>query len=149
MENIYETNNSTHVEPTTLGALKIGDHILINDMPCKIVELTRAKTGKHGSCKVMLIAIDIFLGKKNEISKPSTTSIEKVLIERHHYLLVSILDDFLNLMNDKCDPIDYFKLPYNEIGHKIQNLYENGKNVKIITLHAANKEMIIECQETD
>lgn len=149
MENIYETNSSTHVEPTILGALKIGDHILINNMPCKIYELSKAKTGKHGSCKVMLIALDIFLGKKYEISKTSSSSIEKVIVERHNYFLTGILDGYLNLMDEKFDSVNHFILPDNELGQKIKKLYDEGKNIKIITLHAANKEMITDCQESD
>ncbi|HIC99604.1 MAG TPA: translation initiation factor IF-5A, partial [Pyrodictiaceae archaeon] len=35
----------------TLGELKVGSYIIIDGEPCRIVEMSRAKTGKHGSAK--------------------------------------------------------------------------------------------------
>ena len=48
------------------GAIKKGMYILIKDNPCKVVEVTTSKTGKHGHAKAHITAIDIFTGKKYE-----------------------------------------------------------------------------------
>ena len=40
--------------------------LLCQNRPCKIVEMSTSKTGKHGHAKVHLVALDIFTGG-NEI----------------------------------------------------------------------------------
>ena len=92
-EYIYENEKCTFYTNTTLGEVKIGDVIMINNNPAKIVEYTTAKPGKHGCLKVMLIAIDIFTKKKYQLSQTSTTSIEKVFTEKHNYFLMFITDN--------------------------------------------------------
>lgn len=37
---------------------------MINDRPCRVVEVTTSKPGKHGHAKANITAIDIFNGKK-------------------------------------------------------------------------------------
>ena len=37
--------------------------IYYQNRPCKIVEMSTSKTGKHGHAKVHLVALDIFTGE--------------------------------------------------------------------------------------
>ena len=57
--------------------------------PCKIVEMSTSKTGKHGHAKVHLVAIDIFTGKKLEELCPSTHNMDVPNVSRREYQLVS------------------------------------------------------------
>ena len=41
---------------------------MLKSHPCKIIEFSTAKTGKHGSSKALIVGIDIFTGKKVEES---------------------------------------------------------------------------------
>jgi len=50
--------------PTPAGDLRTNGHVIINGRPCKIVDLTKAKQGKHGAAKAHFIGIDIFTEKK-------------------------------------------------------------------------------------
>lgn len=34
------------------GQLKVGDFVLIRGRPCKIIAISKSKTGKHGSSKI-------------------------------------------------------------------------------------------------
>lgn len=38
--------------PSQASALRKGGHVLIKERPCKIVEMSTSKTGKHGHAKV-------------------------------------------------------------------------------------------------
>ena len=55
--------------PLTAGSVKKGSFMVFdNDKPCKVVDYKTAKVGKHGAAKAMITGIDIFTGKKYEVS---------------------------------------------------------------------------------
>lgn len=53
--------------------------------PCKIVEMSTSKTGKHGHAKVHMIGIDIFSSKKYEDICPSTHNMDVPFVKREDY----------------------------------------------------------------
>ena len=63
--------------------------MVIKNRPCKIVEMSTSKTGKHGHAKVHLVGIDIFTGKKLEDLSPSTHNMEVPNVIRKEYQLVN------------------------------------------------------------
>jgi translation initiation factor 5A len=71
------------------SALRKNGFVVIKNRPCKIVEMTTSKTGKHGHAKVHLVAIDIFTSKKLEELCPSTHNMNVPNVRRQEYQLVS------------------------------------------------------------
>ena len=59
--------------------------ISLQNRPCKIVEMSTSKTGKHGHAKVHMVALDIFTGKKLEDICPSTHNMEVPNVKRKDY----------------------------------------------------------------
>eukprot|EP00669_Euglena_mutabilis_P001714 TRINITY_DN122_c0_g1_i1.p2 TRINITY_DN122_c0_g1~~TRINITY_DN122_c0_g1_i1.p2 ORF type:complete len:111 (-),score=34.58 TRINITY_DN122_c0_g1_i1:298-609(-) len=60
--------------PMQCGSLKKGMHVCIKGRPCKIVDYSTSKTGKHGHAKANIVGIDIFTGKKLEEMCPTPTT---------------------------------------------------------------------------
>lgn len=73
------------------SSLRKNGFVVIKNRPCKIVEMSTSKTGKHGHAKVHLVAIDIFTGKKLEDLCPSTHNMDVPNVTRREYQLVSML----------------------------------------------------------
>jgi translation initiation factor 5A len=73
------------------SALRKNGFVVIKNRPCKIVDMSTSKTGKHGHAKVHLVAIDIFTGKKLEELCPSTHNMDVPNVIRKEYQLVSCL----------------------------------------------------------
>jgi translation initiation factor 5A len=73
------------------SALRKNGFVVIKNRPCKIVDMSTSKTGKHGHAKVHLVAIDIFTGKKLEELCPSTHNMDVPNVTRKEYQLVSLL----------------------------------------------------------
>ena len=82
-----------------LGSLKPGSFIVIDGEPCRIVEMSKAKTGKHGSAKAHVVAIGIFSGSKKTLVAPVDQRVEVPIIDKRTAQVIAITGDTLQLMD--------------------------------------------------
>jgi len=129
--------------PMQCSALRKGGHVMIKNRPCKIVEMSTSKTGKHGHAKVHMVALDIFTGKKLEDICPSTHNMEVPNVKRQDYQLIGMEDEFLSLMEDTGDTREDLKCPEGTIGDEIQRAIENETEIMVTVLSAVGEETVI------
>ena len=129
--------------PTQCSALRKNGHVVIKGRPCKIVEMSTSKTGKHGHAKVNLVGIDIFNNKKYEDMCPSTHNIDVPNIKRTDYQLLNIDNDFMSLMSDNGDVREDLRCPDGELGKEILSKFENGDEFIVSVLAAMGEECAV------
>merc|ERR1711992_234812 len=129
--------------PMQCSALRKNGHVMIKNRPCKIVEMSTSKTGKHGHAKVHLVALDIFTGKKYEDICPSTHNMNVPNVTRQDYQVTNIDDGFVDLMDDNGETKSDLKVPDDEIGKEVQERFDNGDNFVVTVLCAVGEEKIV------
>jgi len=139
--------------PMQCSALRKNGHVMIKGRPCKIVEMSTSKTGKHGHAKVHLVALDIFNKRKYEDICPSTHNMDVPNVKRQDYQLSDIdQDGYLSLMDDAGEIREDLQLPEGEEGAKIKQDFEDDtKTVVCTVLKACGEEVVIasKCTNTD
>lgn len=94
---------------TSLGDVKVGTYIVIDGEPCRVVEITKAKTGKHGSAKAHVVAIGLFTGSKRTLTAPVDQRVEQPIIEKKVAQVIADLGNSYQLMD--LESYETFEVP--------------------------------------
>jgi translation initiation factor 5A len=105
--------------------LKVGRYMVIDDEPCKIIELTTSKPGKHGEAKARIVAIGIFDGAKRSVVHPVTHKVQVPIIDKRTAQVVSIQGNEAQLMD--METYEMFNI---EIPEDIRDQVEPGQEVQ-------------------
>ncbi|MFP3215222.1 MAG: translation initiation factor IF-5A [Candidatus Micrarchaeota archaeon] len=107
--------------------VKEGRFILIDNVPCKVVEVETSAPGKHGSAKVRITAIGIFDGQKRTLLKPSSADVEAPVIVKKRAQVVSITGNTAQLMD--LESYETYELP---IPQELMQSIKPGAEVEVI-----------------
>jgi translation initiation factor 5A len=99
-------------KPVDVGSLRVGGYIIIDNEPCRIVELTKSKPGKHGSAKARIVAIGIFDGVKRSFVKPVGASAEVPIIEKRSGQVFAVMPSTIQIMD--LETYEYVDAPIPE-----------------------------------
>jgi len=86
-------------KPSEVGAGKVASYVLVDNEPCRIVDYTKSKPGKHGSAKARVVAIGVFDGVKRSFVKPVDAQIEVPIIEKRAGQVISLSPASVQLMD--------------------------------------------------
>lgn len=136
--------------PVAAGALKKGSFININGRPCKVIDLSVSKTGKHGHAKVSIVAIDIFTGNRLEDQAPSTHNVEAPFVKTMTYSIIDIQPNedssqpaHLSLMNDEGESREDLDMPPDAtLASQIKEQFDAGKDVLVVVTSAMGIEQV-------
>lgn len=129
--------------PMQCSALRKNGYVMLKYRPCKIVEMSTSKTGKHGHAKVHLVGIDIFTNKKYEDICPSTHNMDVPNVKRSDYLFLGVNDDFMSLMDEGGEVRQDIRLPEGDLGKDILARHEREEEFVITVLGALQEESAV------
>ncbi len=112
-----------------VGELKEGSYIVIDGEPCRVVEIEKSKTGKHGSAKARVVAVGLFDNVKRTLSVPVDTQVEVPIIEKFTAQVLSISGDTIQLM----DMRDYktIEVPMKYVEEEARGKLASGVEVEV------------------
>ena len=116
--------------------------------PCKVVDYSTSKTGKHGHAKAHIVGIDIFTGKKCEDLCPTSHNMSEPIVKKFEYTVMDVGEDgSLSLLTSEGEPKDDLNLPsgtddLDKIALQIKDMFAEGKGVRITTMTAIGQEAV-------
>lgn len=100
------------IEYLSMKEIRVGRFILIDGVPCKVVEIETSAPGKHGSAKMRLTTIGVFDGHKRIIIKPSEGDTEVPIITKRRAQVVSVTGTNAQIMDSET--YEVYELPVTE-----------------------------------
>ena len=143
-------------EMTTIpvNKLKKGGYVLIEGRPCRVVDITKSKTGKHGHAKAGIAGTDLFTGRRYETHLPTSHEIEVPFVDRQDYALINIEDNHTQLLTLDGNLREDVDLPPegNDMRDRVVNLFNEVANTNdqvVVTVITSNGEsLIVDCKRT-
>merc|ERR1711860_441859 len=124
----------------------------IKGKPCKCVEVSTSKTGKHGHAKAHIVALDIFTDKKYEDLCPTSHNLDVPFVNRteHQVLMADADQGTVSMLKDENsgETKDDLNLP-NVVQTGEPTGQDDGKTVIAIVQAACGIEKIIQVKVTD
>ena len=99
-------------KPVDVGSLRVGGYIIVDNEPCRIVDITKSKPGKHGSAKARVVAIGVFDGVKRSFVKPVGATAEVPRIEKRTAQVFAVMPSSVQLMD--LETYEYIDAPFPE-----------------------------------
>ena len=107
--------------------LKPGRHIIIDGVPCKVVDVDISKPGKHGAAKVRITAIGIFDGQKKTWLGSADMEVESPVIKKLNAQVISVSGETAQLMDKETYEMFEITIP-----EEFKGQLEEGKDVELM-----------------
>jgi len=91
--------------------LRVGKYVLVEDIPCRVVEIESSKPGKHGAAKMRITAIGIFDGQKKTLLSPGDADVECPIIERKNVMILSVSGNNAQVMDQQTNEVYDLEVP--------------------------------------
>lgn len=123
---------------------------MLKGFPCKVIEMTTSKAGKHGHAKATIVGIDIFTGKKHEDSCPTSHNMEIPFVKKNEYQVLDIQPDgFVSLLLESGETKEDLKLPTDEyeLVERLCADFAAEKELIVSVITAMGQEKIVSYRE--
>jgi translation initiation factor 5A len=123
-------------KPVDLGSIKVGQYILIDDEPCRVVEYEKSKPGKHGAAKVRIVAMGFFTEQKRNVVSPIDAKIEVPIIEKRTGQIIATMGENVQIMDLESYQTFETPLPKDD---ELRSKLESGIEVEYWKLSGRSK----------
>jgi translation initiation factor 5A len=130
--------------PIRAGEVKKGTYVIIKGHPCKVVEVTTSKTGKHGHAKANITALDIFTGQKLMDISPTSHNMEAPFVTNVSYSMLDIDEEgYVCLMDEEGNTREDLMFPEGDEYDNLKKAFEAGEEVTVTVQGALGIEKIM------
>ena len=132
--------------------LKNGSLVMIKGNPCRVIEVSTAKPGKHGSAKVILKGRDVLSAKVYECTYHAGDMVDAPICKKTEYTLLNIDGSTLEVLDHNGEVKSDVNLPdaehLKDTVKTINQIFEDGKRECLVTiLNCMGTELCIEVRE--
>ena len=133
-----------------VNKLKKGGYVIIEDRPCRVVDIAKSKTGKHGHAKASIAGSDIFTGRRYETHLPTSHDIEIPFVDRSEYALLNVDGKHTQLLALNNEIREDVEMPVDEeMFKRVTELFATGDEVLVTVLSCNSESAIIDCKKKD
>ncbi len=112
---------------SSMKDVRPGKYILIDGVPCKVVNIEMSSPGKHGAAKARVTAVGLFDGQKRTMLAPSHADIEVPVIAKKRAQVVSITDATAQLMD--LESYETFEV---QVSEELKGSMKAGAEVEVV-----------------
>lgn len=112
----------------TVGNLKVGSYVIIDGEPCRVIEISRAKTGKHGSAKATITAVSLLTKSKKTLIAPVDAQVEVPIVEKKIGQVIADMGDRLQVMDSET--FEVFEVSKESVDESIRDKLAPGVEVE-------------------
>ena len=121
-----------------IRTLKVGRYIVIDDEPCKLVEYTTSKPGKHGEAKARMVAIGLFDKQKRSLVHPVKHKVHVPQVDRRKAQILASMGAEVQMMD--LETFETFNIPLTDVPEKFHGDMEPGN--EIVFLAAMGRKLV-------
>jgi translation elongation factor P/translation initiation factor 5A len=147
--NQIETNEEIkykNMTKSTYGSLKKGSIAMLKDRPCKILEISISKVGKHGSAKAIVKGSDIITDKIIVTSSTTTSPVWIPLVEKKLFTLVDIEEKGYLELQDESGIIYNYKVNCEDVNYTFIIDNKEKHNLLITILFVLDEHRLIDAR---
>ncbi|MEM4534731.1 MAG: translation initiation factor IF-5A [Desulfurococcaceae archaeon] len=112
----------------SVGNLKVGGYVVIDGEPCRIIDISKAKTGKHGSAKATITAVSLITKTKKILVAPVDAQVEVPVIEKKIGQIIADLGDRFQVMD--TETFEIFEVSKDSVDEAIRDKLTTGMEVE-------------------
>lgn len=107
----------------TIGALKKGSYLLIDNVACAVLDSKEAKTGGRGSARLRIEAASLIDGQKKIVLINSGDPVQVPIVEKRTAQVLSIQNEAVSVMDMESYETFDLKIP----GELVDKIPEGGQ----------------------
>lgn len=140
--------------PIRAGEVRKGGYVMLKGKPCKVIEVSISKTGKHGHAKANITGLDVFTGRKYVEISPTSHNMTAPAMFRSEWQMtdlsrdggMTLMDNGGNVKED-LDLVKTTTGEWNKISQQIVEKFPNieeGRGLFVTVLKAMTTEQVVD-----